>query len=477
MISSLRTRLLLGTIGGMVLLLACFSLIVYAVIRQALLGEFDRSLASTAEIMAASIEIDANDIEVEFEIRQTPEFDDAGRSALYQIWKPDGEIVAKSPLLGGRDLPRFHGPGGAPVHQAFWDPCDHRPHRAIGVRFSPRSEAENPGEPGALPAQHALVLVVARDTGALLSQLDFLKWLLLAAAGVTTGLTLLVGNIAVHRGLHPLQSIAAEIAAINEKSLDIRIGNESTPVEIEPIRDRLNSLLSRLRDAFERERRFSANVAHELRNPLAGIRSTIEVTLARSRDNGEYRQALSECLEITDGLQAMVGNLLMLARMDADQMAFDMERTLLSELVDASWKPFSSRAAERRITFENRVSNDLSLMCDRRSLSIVFSNLFSNAVAYADHGGRVWTQAEEADGLVEIVVANTGCRLSPDQTSRVFDRFWRADASRSEAGTHCGLGLSLVRRIVQALGGSTHVTVKDATFILRLALPCHGRGG
>lgn len=471
MTSSLRTRLLLGTIGGMVLMLACFSLIVYALIRQALLGEFDRSLTSTAEIMAASVEIDANDIEVEFEIRQTPEFNDAGRSALYQIWKTDGEVVTKSPLLGGHDLPCFYGPASAPARRAFTDPCDHRPHRAIGVHFSPRAEMEDPNDLHATAAHQALILVVARDAGALHDHLNFLKWLLLHAAGVTAGLTLLVGNFAVRRGLHPLRLIAAQIADVNERSLDAQIGSEFTPSEIAPIRDRLNDLLSRLREAFERERRFSANVAHELRNPLAGMRSTIEVTLTRDRGSSEYRQALSECLGIANGMQAMVGNLLLLARMDADQMVFHTEGIALSEMVDSSWEAFSAKATERELTFDNRIPEDLVLMCDRQSLLVIFSNLLDNAVEYTNRGGRVWMQAEETDDAVKIVTANTGCRLSPDQIAKVFDRFWRADPSRSDAGTHCGLGLSLVWRITQAMGGSVRAAVEDGTFIVRLKLP------
>jgi two-component system sensor histidine kinase QseC len=238
-----------------------------------------------------------------------------------------------------------------------------------------------------------------------------------------------------------------------------------------PIRDRLNDLLSRLREAFERERRFSANVAHELRNPLAGMRSTIEVTLTRDRGSQEYRQALSECLEIVDGMQAMVGKLLLLARMDANQMVFQQEEIVLSELADASWEAFSARAMERKLMFDNRIPKDLVLTSDRQSLLVIFSNLFDNAVEYADRGGRVWTQAEKIDGAVEIMTANTGCRLSPEQAMRVFDRFWRADPSRSDTGTHCGLGLSLVSRIAQSLGGSIHAAVENGTFIISLRLP------
>lgn len=471
MTSSLRTRLLLGTVGGMVLLLAGFSLVLYAVIRQALLSEFDRSLASTAEILAGSVEVEADGIEVDFEVEPGAGFEDAKRSALYQIWTPGGEVALKSPLLGPRDLPRFHGPVGVPIHRAFYDPCESRPHRAVGVRFSPRNDAGPPRETSPAAAQQTLVMVVARDAGMLHRQLDFLKWLLLGAAGATAGLALLVGNVVVRRGLRPLQSIATQIAAIDERSLDAHVGAESTPAEIRPIRDRLNSLLSRLREAFERERRFSANVAHELRNPLAGMRSTLEVTLTRPREGAEYRQALSECLGIVEGMQAMAGNLLLLTRMEANQMAFHMEKIALSERVDSCWQSFSARAAERELKFENRIPTDLILTCDRQSLGLVFSNLFDNAVEYADHAGKVWVQAREVDNAIEIVTANTGCRLSTEQATRVFDRFWRADPARSAAGTHCGLGLSLVWRIAQALGGSIRATVEDGAFVVLLRLP------
>jgi signal transduction histidine kinase len=153
-------------------------------------------------------------------------------------------------------------------------------------------------------------------------------------------------------------------------------------------------------------------------------------------------------------------------------MVFHRERTAPSELVDSCWGAFSPRAIERGLTFDNRIPRDLVLMCDRQNLAVVFSNLLGNAAEYTDPGGRVWMQARETDGVIEIVAANTGCRLTPDQTARVFDRFWRADPSRSDAGTHCGLGLSLVWKIAQAMGGSIGASVEDGTFIIRLRLPC-----
>jgi two-component system heavy metal sensor histidine kinase CusS len=474
MMSSLRMRLLAGTGWGMVLLLACFSLIVYTTIRRTLLNEFDRSLVSMAEVLTTGIEGDANGIDMDSEVRQMPQFNDPEQPVLYEVWAAEGGVLIRSRLLGTGDLPRLASVRGACIPRAIRDPRNGRPLRAVGIEFLPRIDDEQAGAQARIPPERPLMMVVARDASTLLARLNSLRWLLLATASGTTGLALFVGVVVVCRGLRPLQAIAAEIAAVDETSLDAHIGSESAPAEIVPIQDRLNSLLVRLREALDRERRFSANVAHELRNPLAGMRSTVEVTLTRQRDGAEYRDSLSECLGIVDGMQAMVDNLLLLARMDADQAAFRMEEILLSELVAVSWKPFASRAAERRVAWDNQVSSDLALTSDRQSLSVVFSDLFSNAVEYADRGGRVWTQARRVDGSIDIMVANTGCRLSPDQVGRVFDRFWRADPARSDAGIHCGLGLSLVHRIVCALGGSIDASVKDGAFILHFSLPACG---
>jgi len=471
MTSSLRTRLLAGTIGGMVLLLVCFSLTVYAVIRHALVGEFDSSLTSTAKILAAAVETEDDIIDAEFEERRMSEFNDTGQPAYYQIWELDGEVVCRSPLLGDCDLPQLYGPGDMPAHAACPDPCTDRLLRAVGVRFLPRIEAADANAPSQVAEGHALIIVVARDASKLHGQLGFLKWLLLVAAGATAGVALLVAAVVVRRGLGPLQSIAIEIAAIGENDLGARIGGAPVPAEILPIKDRLNGLLSRLEKAFDSERRVTADVAHELRTPLAGIRATIEVALGRERGGAEYRSALSECLGMAVGMQALTDNLLTLVRLDASAVALQVERIALAEFVDSIWLTFREKAAARDISFENRIGEDLAVDSDAVNLGTVFSNLLSNAVEYADSPGRVWITARRTDAMVEIAVANTGCTLTSEQVAQVFDRFWRADAARAETGVHCGLGLLLVKEMARALHGSATAEVRDGTFTVRVTLP------
>ncbi len=468
---SLRARLLAGVIGGMILLLAVFSLLLYGVIAGALNREFDASLLSAARMLAASVEHDGGEIELEFEARRMPESQDAGSRTYYKLWGPDGTVVAKSPSPDTPNLRRADGALKAPIFTTSQD-GNGRTLRTVCLKFAPRSADSDEKVAGQPAGEPTVTLVVARDAGGLQGQLRFLRWLLLIASVVMILLSFLIAGLVVGQGLRPLNAIAAEIAAIRENDLTARIGARHVPTEAAPIKNRLNELLSRLEASFHRERQFNADVAHELRTPLAGIRSTIEVTLTRPRDATEYQAALSDCLEISEGMQSVVNNLLMLTRLDTQRIGFKSERVQLAELVDSGWRPFADRADERRVAFENRIAAEVVFQSDREHLSMVFANLLANAIEYADEGGRIWTTARRTDDRVEIEVSNTGCQLTAEQVSRVFDCFWRGDSARLDTGAHCGLGLALVQRLARALGGNTVAEVQEGgTFTIRLTLP------
>ncbi len=484
MTRSLRTRLLVGIIGGMTLLLIIFSIIIHTVISRALLRQFDTSLVSTAQMLAASVEQDDGKIEMEFEDQQMPEFQSNKHAIYYQLWSLDGIIIAKSPSLDTDVLPLFGGSLGEPVIQPL-ELKNGQPGRAVGLKFRPRIADSDDKDYRQRKKGQALTLVVAKDAGDLQYQLRFLSSLLLIASVATITLSFLVAALVVRQGLRPLNSIAVEIAAIREDNLTARIGAEHVPTEIAPIKNRLNELLSRLEASFDRERRFSADVAHELRTPLAGIRSTIEVTLAHVRDANQYKTALSDCLAIVEVMQTMVNNLLMIARFDACQATSRQEEIRLAEMVNFCWRSFSERALQRSILFENRVPAGITCESDSDNLSIVLSNLLHNAVEYADKAGRIWTTAQKVpasasldvsrgsrDDSVEITVANTGCKLTRKEVSQVFDCFWRGDSSREDAGVHCGLGLALVQRIIRTLGGSVIAELQaGGVFLVRITLP------
>jgi len=299
-----------------------------------------------------------------------------------------------------------------------------------------------------------------------------LLWALLGAGAGTLATALIISAAVVRRGLKPLDSLARRIGAVREDDLGDRVPTEHLPMELLPVGEKLNDLLGRLQSAFERERRFTADVAHELRTPLAGVRSTLEVAMSRERQAEEYRGALAECLDIAKHMEAMVTNLLTLARLDAGTATFQREGIRLAKLFDSCWQQFADEATKRGVAYRNTVPADLACTSDRDNLAMVITNILANATEYANEGGHVEVSGRRTGDAVELEVTNTGCGLTPEQASHVFDRFWRGDASRTGTGLHCGLGLSLVQRILTALGGTADAGVgDDGTFRITLRLP------
>jgi signal transduction histidine kinase len=248
------------------------------------------------------------------------------------------------------------------------------------------------------------------------------------------------------------------------------------PRELAPVVERLNDLLRRLADAFQRERTFTADAAHELRTPLAGLRSTLEVALSRPRESAEYREAMTECLAIVRRTDALVTSLLTLARLEGGQGPAHAEPIALAEAVRDALHPLEVRVAARRLAVNAQVAEDLRVAADRATLGTVLTALLENAAEYANEGGRIDIGAERTGRSVTLRVANTGCHLSDDDVSHVFERFWRGDTSRTDTGVHCGLGLAIVRRAAWSLGGTATASASGDVFTIRIALPLQPQG-
>jgi signal transduction histidine kinase len=236
--------------------------------------------------------------------------------------------------------------------------------------------------------------------------------------------------------------------------------------------DRLNELLERLEAAFARERAFSAEVAHELRTPLSGMRLAAELALARERTQDECREALSDILGVAEGMEGMVAKLLEIARLEADSTPGPVEEVFLEDLLRACWEQFSGAAERRGLKVEWALGPDLSVTTDRRLLELAVRNLIENAVVHADEGGRIQLETAVAQDRVDLSIANSGSLLSQADAAQAFERFWRGDEARTEAGIRCGLGLALVHRIAGVLGAEVAVRSEaGGEFCVTLSLP------
>ena len=266
----------------------------------------------------------------------------------------------------------------------------------------------------------------------------------LAAIGAL--LTALLAFWITHRSLRPLHRLVGQTAAIGVRNLSVRIDNRQAPRELLLLIDGFNGMLDRLENSFTQLSQVSADMAHDLRTPIANMMGQTEVALGQRRHPEYYEKLLGSNFEELQRLSKMTDSMLFLARAEQAGHAIDRQTLNVSDEFQRIAEYFEGPAGERGIRLSIRAEGlvwaDPTLL--RRSLA----NLLANAVSYADAGSEiVLTALQEASGLT-LIVENTGPTIGEHHLARLFDRFYRADAARSDSSAASGLGLAIVRSIM-----------------------------
>ncbi|MEI6074685.1 MAG: ATP-binding protein [Verrucomicrobiota bacterium] len=273
----------------------------------------------------------------------------------------------------------------------------------------------------------------------------------------------------VVRALKPIENISAAAVKISAGELSRRIDITEARSELGQLASVLNATFARLETAFAQQQRFVSDAAHELRTPVSVILTQTQLALARERDAAAYRQTIEACQRAAQRMRRLIESLLELARFDAGQetmkrLPFDFAKTVSDgvELV----QPL---AQERGVTLVSEVY-PLEILGDSDRLSQVVVNLLINAIQFNQAEGKVFIELRKRAGLAALSIANTGRGIGPEDLPRVFERFYRADKSRTGAG-NSGLGLSICKAIVEAHGGTIEVASEvnvQTTFTLHL---------
>jgi len=464
-VRSIRATLLLTTLAGLFLFFAVAASVFYFSVRRSLVREFDRSLtAKTLEFsdMCEMEESGGNEkYDVEFDEFNLPEFQPSPNAAYYQLWTEEGRIIARSRSLEGSDLAREPVPTDEPRVGDVTLP-DGRRGRACSYRFSPvvKDDEDRPveGSPG-----KRLVLVVARPRGNLDSALGaLLTGTALLSLILPVGAAFVV-RWGVGRGLMPLDRVALRTGELTAEDLDYRFPVEDLPEELRPVCLRLNELLERLEKTFERERRFSADAAHELRTPIAELRSLSEVGLGWNPSKlpeDDPREYFTDALEIAKQMERRMTDLLALARSRSGRQPVSVEGVDISALARSVWEEFRSEAERKGISWTLEAPDRLQVKTDRSLLESVLRNLFSNAAAYTPPNATVRSAVAQMGGGYRVEIANTTDDLEPDDVPHLAEPFWRKDEARTEEG-HAGLGLSLAAAYASLLGMHFEVVMPE----------------
>jgi heavy metal sensor kinase len=277
------------------------------------------------------------------------------------------------------------------------------------------------------------------------------------------------------RALAPVDAITRTARSIGDRNLAQRLPVPPAEDELSRLSATLNEMLDRIEGAFRRITEFTADASHELRTPVALMRTTAEIALRKERSGGEYKQALREILEESERTTGLIENLLTLARADAGRAELRRGSVDVAGLLSGVEEPALKLAQPKGVDFrlvcdnsseERRVRGDAAVL--RRLLLI----LLDNAVKYTSAGGTVWLSCQAPDlNRVRIEVRDTGMGIHPDDLPRIFERFYRAEKSRNREYGGAGLGLSLAKWIVEAHDGTIRVDSRvdeGSTFMVDL---------
>ena len=261
-------------------------------------------------------------------------------------------------------------------------------------------------------------------------------------------------------GLRPLKAFTARIGQITEENLSERIPVEGAAAELKPLASSFNAMMERIDESFARQKQFLSDASHELRTPTTIIKSFCDITLSRERSAAEYREAMARIGNTVDRMCAIINRILVISRFDSKAIRFKPARLDLMAVMAEVVRLMEAPAAKIGVTVG--VSGEsVIIKGDREGLAEVFTNLVENAVKYNRPDGRVDISVASGKGEATVVISDTGIGIPPGELKRIFDRFYRVDASRGgTAGS--GLGLSIVRSIVEAHGGRIEVSSEGA---------------
>ena len=445
-------------------------------------SDFDASLLIKAQALVSLTTVSLSKVDgssvldFDFADEAMPEFSRRSDPEYFELWDARGLTVERSRSLGTRDLPRLQTGQTSPVWRDYQLP-DGRAGRLIEVAFSvtssdaEQSDGAEPavevrGRPMLKPDSAKAVLVLAQTTDALNRLIVIIFAAFLGAAVALAAAMLMLIPRVLDRGLAALGDVAAQVGRIGVARLDARVVLAKPVQELAPVVTRINSLLTDLEAALARERRFSADAAHELRTPVAELKNLAEVGQRWPEDSAMAARFFADVGALAVQMEHIVNELFALARAEAGVDAVTAERVDLNALARSVWSVLQPAATSRQVRLHAALDAELMIVSDAAKLEIMLRNVLANAVQHSEASTEITLTTARTAGGWRLTVSNHAPQLEATDLPRLFERFWRKDASRSGA-EHLGTGLALVRAIAQTLG---IVATAELTAGHRLAL-------
>jgi heavy metal sensor kinase len=460
MLDSVRTRLTFWYVGVLALSLIGFALVIYYAAAAIFYERQDESLRSTAQTVASAY---MEELEEEKSVAK------ANDVVMTELVFPDryvlvtdnlGQATASSRNFAGQNLQL----STTTLNLARARGFSHLTTNGIRVAIVPLSADRSLGF--AAVAEQLSVI----DVGLSRLRRDFMAGVLLILVLATAS-----GYFLARKSLLPIASMNSQTKLITAERLSSRLDVRNPRDELGRLATTINELLTRLENSFRGQQRFIADASHELRTPLAVLRGETEVALGKSRSTGEYRESLTLIQDEAERLSRIVEDLFILAGQPLDMPPVLVRKQLsLNELLNQCVRAAQVLAIQKNLDLRiDSGSTPMVLKGDDELLKRMVLNLLDNAVKYTPEGGEIAVELVKQNGNAQIVVRDTGIGIPEMDQPHVFDRFYRVDKARSRSLGGAGLGLSIVRWIVEAHEGKIDIVSapgRGSEFIVQLPL-------
>ena len=305
------------------------------------------------------------------------------------------------------------------------------------------------------------IIEIATTKDILTTTLENILYILGFILPIILILSVIGGNFLIYKSFLPIENILSQLKKINANDLSARLNSSKNEDEINQLVNEVNSLLKRLEASFEKISQFSSDASHELKTPLTIIRGEIEIALRKERSIDEYKDALNSSLNEIIIIEQTINDLLFLAKNEKDLIIEKQENFYFDEIVDESINETKNFAKLHQIDIKLIVEDTIEFNGYSNLLKIAIKNILKNAIQFSYKNSQVIVKNYKKDGFFNISVQDFGIGIAKNEQIKIFEKFYRTEKSRNKNSGGTGLGMSILKKIVDIHGGIINIESKE----------------